>query len=114
MTTTVVNSWTGVGKITGTDDKTTRIEKTAMRTRRHKSKKLSTERIIHTNVLNRSKRNQVRSRIETRDNTTGVSAPEHYVSARACRMMSKDRTHQLVSCDVPAVSFVLGSREMCG
>ena len=92
-------------KVTGTDDETTRIEKTAVLTRRHNSKKPSTERIIHTNVLNRSKRNQVRSRIETRDNTTGVSAPEHYVSARACRMMSKDRTQQLVSYDVSAVSF---------
>ena len=63
-------------KITGTDDKTTRKEKTAVLTRRHKSEKPSTERIIHTNVLNRSKRNQVRSRIETRDNTTGVSASD--------------------------------------
>ena len=62
-------------KITRTDDETTRIEKTAVLTRRHKSKKPSTER-LQTNVLNRSKRNQVRSRIETRDNTTGVSAPE--------------------------------------
>ena len=92
-------------EITGTDDGTTRIEKTAVLTRGHKSKKLSTERIIHTNVLNRSTRHQVRSRIETRDNTTGVSAPEHSVSARACRTMSKDRTHLLVSCDVSAVSF---------
>ena len=45
-------------KITGTDDGTTRREKTAVLTRRHKSKKPSTERIIHTNVLNRSKRRQ--------------------------------------------------------
>ena len=36
-------------------------------------------------MFNRSKRNQVSSRIETRDNTAGVSTPEHYVSA--CRMM---------------------------
>ena len=64
-------------EITGTDDETTRIEKTAVLTRRHKSEKLSTERIIHTSVLNRSK---------TRDNTAGVSAPEHYVSAGACRI----------------------------
>ena len=92
-------------KITGTDDETTRIEKTAVLTRRHKSEKPSTEGIIHTNVFNRSKRNQVRSRIETRDNTAGVSAPEHYVSARACRTTSKGRTHQLVSHDVSAVSF---------
>ena len=92
-------------KISGTDDKTTRIEETAVLTRRHKSKKLSTDRIIHTNVLNRSKRNQVRSGIETRDHTIGVSAPEHYVSAQACRMLSKGRTHQLVSYDVSAVSF---------
>ena len=41
----------------------------------------------------------------TRDNTAGVSAPEHYASARACRMMLKIRTHQLVSYDVSAVSF---------
>ena len=73
--------------------------------RRHKSKKPPTERIIHTNVFNRSKRNQVRSRIETRDNTVGVSAPERYVSAQACRMMLEGRTHQLVSYDVSAVSF---------
>ena len=92
-------------KITGTNNETTRIEKSGVPTRRHKSKKPSTERVIHTNVLNRSKRYQVRSRIETRDNTAGVSAPEHYVSARACRMMSKGRTHQLVSYDVSAVSF---------
>ena len=92
-------------KIAGTDDETTRVEKNAVLTRRHKSKKPSTERIIHTNVLNRSKRDRVTSRIETRDNTTGVSVPEHNVSARACRMMSKDRTHQLVSYDVSAVSF---------
>ena len=52
-----------------TDDETTRIEKTAVLTRRQKSKEPSTERIIHTNVLNRSKRNQGRSIIETRDNT---------------------------------------------
>ena len=56
-------------KITGTDDETTRIDKTAVLTRRHKSKKPSTERIIHTNVFNRSKRNQVRSRTETRGDT---------------------------------------------
>ena len=92
-------------KITGTNNETTRIEKTAVPTRRHRSKKPSTERVIHTNVLNRSKRNQVRSRNETRDNATGVSAPEHDVSARACRMMWKDRTHQLVPYDVSAVSF---------
>ena len=85
-------------KITGTDDKTTRIEKTAVLTRRHKSGKPSTERIIHTNVFNRSKRNQVRSRIET-------SAPEHHVSARARRMMLKGRTCQLVGYDVSAVFF---------
>ena len=30
---------------------------------------------------------------------------EHYASARACRMMLKGRTHQLVSYDVSAVSF---------
>ena len=54
------------------------------------------------NVFNRSKRNQVRSRVVARDNTAGVSAPEHYVSARACRMMLKGRTHQLVSYDVSA------------
>ena len=95
----------GSPRITGTDDETTRIEKTAVLARRHKSKKPSTERIIHTNVLNRSKRNQVRSRIETRDNTVGVSAPERYVSAQACRMMMEDRAHQLVSYDVSAVSF---------
>ena len=41
-------------RITGTDDDTTRIEKTAVLTRRHKSEKPSAERIIHTNVLNRS------------------------------------------------------------
>ena len=41
----------------------------------------------------------------TRDTTAGVSAPEHYVSARACRMMLKGRTQQLVSYDVSAVSF---------
>ena len=41
----------------------------------------------------------------TRDNTAGVSALELYVSARACRMMSKGRTRQLVSYDVSAVSF---------
>ena len=92
-------------KITGIDDETTRIEKTAVLTRRHKSKKPSTERIIHTNVLNGSKRNQVRSRIETRGNTVGVSASERYVSAQECRMMLEDRTHQLVSYDVSAVSF---------
>ena len=68
-------------KITGTDNETTRIEKTGEPTRRHKSKKPSTERVIHTNVFNRSKRSQVRSRAVTRDNTGGVSAPEHYVSA---------------------------------
>ena len=89
-------------KITGTDDETTRIEKTAVLTRRHKSQKPSTERIIHTGVFNRSKRNQVRSRIETRDNTV---APERYVSAQACRMMLEDRTHQLVPYDVSPVSF---------
>ena len=44
-------------KITGTDDKTTRTEKTAMLTRRYKFKKPSTERITHTYVLDRSKRN---------------------------------------------------------
>ena len=76
-----------------------------MLTRRHKSEKPSTGRIIHTNVFNRSERNQVRSRIETRDNTAGVSAHEHYVSARACRMMSKGRTHQLMLFDVSAMSF---------
>ena len=35
-------------KTTGTDDKTTRTEKTAVLTRRYKSKKLSTERITRT------------------------------------------------------------------
>ena len=39
------------------------------------------------------------------DNTAGVSAPEHHVSARACRMMSKGHTCQLVSYNVSAVSF---------
>ena len=34
-------------KITGTDDKTTQIEKTAVLTRRHNSEKPSPERIIH-------------------------------------------------------------------
>ena len=92
-------------KITGTDNETTRIEKSGVPIRRRKSKKPSTERVIHTNVFNRSKRNQVRSRVVTRDNTAGVSAPEHYVSARACRMMLKGRTHQLVSYDVSTVSF---------
>ena len=92
-------------KITGTNNEITRIEKSRVPTRRHKSKKPSKERVIHTNVFNRTKRNQVRSRIVTRDNTAGVSAPEHYVSARACRMMSYGRTRQLVSYDVSAVSF---------
>ena len=41
----------------------------------------------------------------TRDNTAGVSAPEHYVSARSCRMMFNGRTHQFVSYDVLVVSF---------
>ena len=41
----------------------------------------------------------------TRDNTAGVSAPERFVSARACRTKSKGRTRQLVSYDVSAVSF---------
>ena len=41
----------------------------------------------------------------TRVNTAGVSAPEHYVSARACSTMLTGRTHQLVSYDVSAVSF---------
>ena len=92
-------------KITGTDNETTRIEKSGVPTRRRKSKKPLTQRVIHTNVFNRSKRNQVRSRVVTRDDTAGVSAPEHYVSARASRMMSKGRTYQLVSYDVSAVSF---------
>ena len=92
-------------KITGTNNETTRIKKTEVPTRRHKSKKPSTERVIRTNVFNRSKRNQVRSRVVTRDNTAGVFAPEHYVSARACRMISKGRTRQLVPCDVSAISF---------
>ena len=56
-------------------------------------------------MFNRSNGNQVRTRIETRDNTAGGSAPEHCVNARACRMMSKGRTHQLVSYDVSAMSF---------
>ena len=43
--------------------------------------------------------------VVTRDTTAGVSALEHYVSARACRMMLKGRTQQLVSYDVSAVSF---------
>ena len=38
-------------------------------------------------------------------NTVGVSAPERYVSAQACRMMLEGRTHQPVSYDVSAVSF---------
>ena len=92
-------------EITGTNNETTRIGKTGVPMRRHKSKKPSTERVIHTDVFNRSKRNQVRSRVVTRDTTAGVSAPEHYVSARACRMMLKGRTQQLVSYDVSAVSF---------
>ena len=33
-------------------------------------------------MFNRSKRNQVRSRVVTRDNTAGVSVLEHFVSAR--------------------------------
>ena len=41
----------------------------------------------------------------TRDNTAGVSAPEHHEIARACRMMLKGRTRQLVSNDVSALSF---------
>ena len=90
-------------KITGTNNETTRIEKTGVPTRRQKSKKPLTERVIHTNVFNRSKRIQVRSRIETRDNTAGVSA--HELSARACRMPLKGRTRQLVSYDVSAVSI---------
>ena len=40
-----------------------------------------------------------------RDDTAGVSAPGHYVSARACRMMMKGRTHRLVPHDVSAVYF---------
>ena len=76
-----------------------------MPTRRRKSKNPSTERVIHTNVFNRSKRDQVRSRVVARDNTAGMSALDNNVSARVCRMMSKDRTRQLVSCDVSAVSF---------
>ena len=76
-----------------------------MPTRREKSKKPSTERVIHTNVFNRSKRNQVRSRVVTRGGTVGVSAPEHHVSARACRMVSMGPSRQLVSYDVSAVSF---------
>ena len=63
-------------------------------------------RVIH--MFNRSKRNQVRSRVVTRDNTARVSAPEHCVIARACRMMLKGHTHQLVSYDVSAVA-----RERC-
>ena len=70
------------------------MEKTGVLTRRHKSDKPSTEGIIHTNVFNRSKRNQVSSRIETRDNTAGVSTPEHL----------RERVQ----------NDVLGSREMCG
>ena len=73
--------------------------------RRRESKKPSTERVTHTNVCNRSKRNRVRSRVVTRDDTAGVSALEHFVSARACRMILMGRTHQLVSYDVSAVSF---------
>ena len=90
-------------KIIGTNDETTRIEKTAVPTRRHKSKKPSTEKVIHTNVFKRSKINQVRSRVVTRDNTAGVSAPEHHEIARACRMILKGRTRQHVSYDVSAV-----------
>ena len=92
-------------KINRTNNETTRVGKSGVPTRRRKSKKPSTERVIHTNVFNRSKRNLVRSRVVTRNNTAGVSAPEHTVSPRACRMMSKGRTHQLVSDDVSAVSF---------
>ena len=92
-------------KVAGTDNETTRIEKSGVPTRRRKSEKPSTEKVIHTNVFNRSKRNQVRSRVVTRDNTAGVSALEHYVSARECIMMSGSRTRQLVPCDVSAVSF---------
>ena len=92
-------------KVTGTNNETTRTEKFGVPTRGHKSKKPSTQRVTRTNVFNRSKRNQVRSRVLTRENTAGVSAPEHYVSARACRMMSKGRTRQLVSYHVLAVSF---------
>ena len=92
-------------KITGTNNETTRIEKTGVPTRRQKSKK------PHTNVFNRSKRIQVRSRIETRNNTAGVSA--HELSARACRMPLKGRTRQLVSSDVSAVSHPCLARERC-
>ena len=45
-------------EITGTNNETTRIGKTGVPMRRHKSKKPSTERVIHTDVFNRSKRNQ--------------------------------------------------------
>ena len=49
-------------KITGTNNETTRIEKTGVPTRKHKSKKSVTERVIHPKVFNKSKRNQVESR----------------------------------------------------
>ena len=47
-------------KVTGTDNETTQIEKSGVPIRRRKSKKPSTQRVIHTNVFNKSKRNQVR------------------------------------------------------
>ena len=59
--TTMVKLWRSL-KITGTNNETTRIVKTGVPTRRHKSKKPWTERVIHTKVFNRSKRNQVESR----------------------------------------------------
>ena len=67
-------------KITGTDNETTRTEKSGVPIRGCKSKKPSTARVIHTNAFNRSQRNQVRLRVVTRDNTAEVSAPEHHVS----------------------------------
>ena len=100
-------------KITGPNNETTRIEKSGVPTRRHKSKKPSTERVIHTNVFNRSKRNQVRSRIVARGITAGVSAPEHYVSARA--LQNDVEGSYAATCVMRCVSCVLPclARERC-
>ena len=80
---------------------------------KRKSEKSSNEKVIRTMMFHKVKRDELRSRIATREYAVGVFAPEHHAGTPptwalklvTSSMMSKERTRQLASYDMSVAFF---------